>query len=325
MWQYKPFILWLNRAIPSVSDNALSVYASLCRLAATVNQFGEEVNKNFEEIENAIAQIDDGIDDKIAEALAESKEYADKIVTDMQTVIYKYISQQIYDTDQKFMEQIALLTAQFNDSLSNLQNMLEQDISDSATNLQNQINDIKQMLNELNLDVYNPFTGEYGSILDVINSLIVYITDNVNGSITAGEFDAITDVDGEPFNCSLFDSIEMTAFDFDFNAKLFLYGKNTIVTDAENVTISDIEIVEKFGACTMSFHVSTTGEVANGTKIAHTLKKVTSLSEFTTYNVNNITSRLFIQIRDGVDIYMYQVDGNPLTAVDNAVFQFTSL
>lgn len=321
MWQYKPFILWLNRAIPSVSDNSLSVYASLCNLAAVVNQFGEEVNKNFEEIENELSQIGDGIDDKIAE----SKQYADKIVSDMQTTIYKYISQQIYDTDQKFMEQIALLTVQFNDSLTNLQNMLEQDISDSAGNLQNQINDIKQMLNELNLDVYNPFTGEYGSILDVINSLISYITDNVNGSITAEEFDAITEVNGEQFNCELFDSLEMTAFDFDFNAKMFLYGQNTIVTDAENVTISDIEIFEKFGACTMAFHVSTNGEVANGTKIGHTLKKVTSLTEFTTYNVNNITSRLYIQIRDGVDIYMYQFDGDPLTDVDNAVFQFTSL
>ena len=325
MWQYKPFILWLNRAIPSVSDNALSVYASLCRLAAIVNQFGEEVNKNFEEIENEIAQIDAGIDDKIAEALTASKEYADKIVTDMQTAIYKYISQQIYDTDKKFTGEIALLTAQFNDSLTNLQNMLEQDISDSATNLQNQINDIKQMLNELNLDVYNPFTGEYGSILDVINSLISYITDNVNGSITAGEFDAITEVNDEPFSCELFDSLEMTAFDFDFNAKLFLYGQNTIVTDAENVTISDIEIFEKFGACTMAFHVSTTGEVPNGTKIGHTLKKVTSLTEFTTYNVNDITSRLYVQIRDGTDIYMHQFDGDPLTDVDNAVFQFTSL
>lgn len=217
-------------ALPSSYDESLSYLELLELLRKKI----DDICKYLQDF--SLENIDKLIDEKFEE-LQNYVDLQDKM-------IYNYIDNQISDTKNYTDIEIATL----NNQLINLINQKVIFLIDYVNNtndiLKNQllqeIQEIKEQIDDIiinGINVYDPTTGQYNNIQDVIYNLYKYLR---YYGIKSIEFDSLD------LTCKEFDNKQITARNFDLYSKdillinFFHYmyspfnGKITLITDVIN-------------------------------------------------------------------------------------------
>lgn len=188
-----------------------------------------EINKKLTEVINAISEISiDAIQELIDNEISDLKNYIDN----QDKLIYNYTDNEISKlknyTDNQNDLTINTLTNLINEKVTFLINYIDNNDELLRLELDQKILELKNQIDEIiikGIDVYNPTTGHYDNIQNVVYDLYKYLR---YYGITANDFDALG------LTAKNFDDKELTARQFD------LYSKQILMVDFNHYMFSPL-------------------------------------------------------------------------------------
>lgn len=199
-----------NRFLPKFTIGAIpsSYLDSLTYLEQIlcINEKLCEIIKYLDDI--SIDEITNLIDEKISSITSDIKEYVDK----QDELLYNELNNNI-------VTQINLVKLLVNEKIEFLTNYIDSSNEILKLQFEAEINELKSQIDEIiikGIDVYNPTTGKYDNIQNVVYDLYKYLR---YYGIKALDFDALG------LTCSSFENKQLTARNFD------LYSNNILTID----------------------------------------------------------------------------------------------
>lgn len=179
----------ISKTLPLAFDESLSYLEMLCATLEKLNETIVQVNKNTE----------------IAEHYQELLEEIEKEVNRLEQEYIEFKESIENEIDERFVSLRIQLT-----------NYIESQIAVLRYEIQTKYDELNQKIDDIvagDINVYDPTTGIFSPIQVVINNLFDM---NRTNAITCSEFD------GLELTATTYDSYEITAFNFDINAKEIL-------------------------------------------------------------------------------------------------------
>lgn len=179
-----------------------------------------EINQKLNEVIKAINEVSiEAIEKLIENAITDLKTYVDS----QNQMLYNYTDEEIEKLKKysDFQDEIVInqLTSLINEKVSFLTDYINSNIDLINVEIEQKFNELKEEIDEIiikGIDVYNPTTGRYDNIQNVVYDLYRYLR---YYGITASEFDTLN------LTAEDFDDKEITARNFD------LYSKNILMID----------------------------------------------------------------------------------------------
>ena len=179
----------ISKTLPLAFDESLSYLEMLCATLEKLNETIVQVNKNTEVAEHYQELLEE-IEEEVNKLEQEYIEFKESI-------------------ENEINERFILLRIQ-------LTNYIESQIAVLRYEIQTKYDELNQKIDDIvagDINVYDPTTGIFSPIQVVINNLFDM---NRTNAITCSEFD------GLELTATTYDSYEITAFNFDVNAKEIL-------------------------------------------------------------------------------------------------------
>ena len=175
-----------------------------------------EINKKLNEIINAINDFSyEEIEKMITNAIQDLKNYVDN----KDKEIYNYV-------DEKDLKVINELTILINQKIQYLKDYIDNNLDLIDTKIDQKFNELEEEIKNITIDniyIYNPTTGKYDNIQNVVYDLYKYLRYH---GITASEFDTLN------LTAEDYDDKEITARNFD------LYSKDLLLTNFNHFMFS---------------------------------------------------------------------------------------
>ena len=179
-----------------------------------------EINKKLNEIIKALNEISmDAIQELIDNAINDLKSYVDR----QDQILYNYTDEEINKlkkySDQEDLKVIDQLTSLINQKVEFLTDYINSNVKLLNIQIEQKFEELQEEIDKIiikGIDVYNPTTGRYDNIQNVVYDLYKYLR---YYGITASEFDTLN------LTAKEFDDKEITARNFD------LYSKNILMID----------------------------------------------------------------------------------------------
>lgn len=179
-----------------------------------------EINKKLNEIIKTLNEISmDAIQELIENAINDLKSYVDR----QDQILYNYTDEEINKlkkySDQEDLRVINQLTSLISQKVEFLTDYINSNIDLLNIQIEQKFEELKEEIDKIiieGIDVYNPTTGRYDNIQNVVFDLYKYLR---YYGITASEFDTLN------LTADEFDEKEITARNFD------LYSKNILMID----------------------------------------------------------------------------------------------
>lgn len=179
----------ISRTLPLAFDESLSYLEMLCATLDKLNETIVQVNKN-------------------TEVATRYEELLQEIEAEVNRLEQEYIEFK-ESIENEIDERFTILTSQLTVYIENQIAVLRYEIQTKYDELNQKIDDIIAG----DIELYDPTTGLLSPIQTVINNLFDM---NRTNAITANEFDSLE------LSVTTFDSYEITAYNFDVNAKEIL-------------------------------------------------------------------------------------------------------
>lgn len=202
------------KAIPVAFDESLTYLEQVSRLLYKINELIPIVNHNSEVISKIDTNFTDIYNrlDILTSDINEIKNY----FPEFEDEIKKIVAGMLQDQYTQILALINNYIAEIYKYIDNNEEVFRNEIEEEINKLYDYIDEIKIG----KIEVYDPTTGKNGYINDVINNIYEMLRYN---AITCLEFDT------SGITAGGFDSLNMSALDFDTNARNYILRINQVL------------------------------------------------------------------------------------------------
>ena len=167
---------WCQKVLPAVSDQSLSYYEVLCKLAAFLNKMVEELEKmqdNIDALHKAYKDLQDWVNAEIARFEAHMEQHFDDLTRELWNRFEEYKNNTNTTLQQWFNDYATTTTnnlnKKFNDFVNNANTRIDQMFNTYTSSTNNEFNTWK-----------TDFTNQYNQWKDEVNGQISSINSNIS-------------------------------------------------------------------------------------------------------------------------------------------------